>query len=148
MSEASKLRRTIADMEFELSILGASLARAKKEEMVKCLHCELKTKVKNTTLLKFHYYESPHGCSGGDSWGFKCYATVCDKCLHAGVAYADDEPVGEYGFGERHYDFIYDHLDQFGEVLEVHNRDHIGWFYMKGATLQEIIEQSRENLRA
>jgi len=147
MSEASKLRRRIASMDFELSILNVSLARAKCEEMVNCSHCETKTKVKKTTLLKFHYYVEPSGCSAGDYWSFRCYATVCDKCQHVEHASENDALMDESGFLNRHYDFIVDHLDQFGEVLDVH-REQIGWFYMNGETLQEILDDSRQKKAA
>ena len=144
MSEASKLRRTIAAIELELGIKKAALRRAKAEEMVTCSHCELKTKVKHTTLLKFYSYISPHGCSGGDYWTSKCYATVCDKCQHVDHAYDDDPVINIKEFFNRHYDFITDHIEQFGEVLDVYLDNHIGWFHMHGETLQYVLDQAHQ----
>jgi len=137
MSEASTLRRKLGHMEIEMSILKASLARAKGEEMATCSHCKTKSKVKNTTLLKFHGYVSPHGCNGGDYWNFKCYGVVCRKCISVTPSYYNDSNDSIF------YDFAADHEFQFGEVLDVHLREHIGWFYMKGDILRTVICEAR-----
>ena len=52
MSEANTLRRKIGHMEIEMSILQASLARAKGEEMTTCPHCDAKTKVKKNNTFE------------------------------------------------------------------------------------------------
>ena len=45
-----------------------------------CQKCGGRTKIKTLTLIQTHWYESPHGCTGGDLWHSGESQVRCPKC--------------------------------------------------------------------
>lgn len=45
-----------------------------------CKNCARKSQMRIVKYAKWHWYESPHGCMGGDQWHFGGYLITCPKC--------------------------------------------------------------------
>lgn len=74
----------IAHIDEQIAGLQAERERVQRRRMVKCVHCEKRTRIDRLLFVQRVEYESPYGCSGGDYYydgegGFAC--PHCD-CLN------------------------------------------------------------------
>ena len=48
--------------------------------VVKCKSCGKGTQARNLQFCRYYWYETPHGCMGGDHWHSNGFMVVCPKC--------------------------------------------------------------------
>jgi len=107
----------------------------KSRKTIKCDSCEKRTPINKVLILKKYQYESPYGCTGGDYWSFgNEYKWWCDKCGTWERAYT----VSSYATKSNDkYEFIHNHINYFGEVLDLYREE----------TIQEIRNNMKKRQR-
>lgn len=110
MSKADYIEKRIKALEKELELCKSSLVTAQGDEYFFCPHCTQRTKVSGTTIVREHFYISPHGCTGGDYWRFNHYLVVCEKCSAVNKVIADSDL----------YNFVDTRIRSFNSVLDWH----------------------------
>lgn len=45
-----------------------------------CKKCGKRSQARNIKFSRYYWYESPHGCIGGDAWHWDGYIVSCSKC--------------------------------------------------------------------
>jgi hypothetical protein len=73
---------SVASIEKEIDRLENDLELAKKNKLIKCIHCGAKRAAKNIVYIQTLWYQGPYSCTGGDHWlngegKFNCL--VCGK---------------------------------------------------------------------
>jgi hypothetical protein len=82
-----ELRTDRAAKKAELDAIDALIKVELSKTLVRCessnygLGCGMAMEVRELTFIQTHWYESPHGCNGGDMWH---RGEGNFKCLHCG----------------------------------------------------------------
>jgi hypothetical protein len=51
-----------------------------ERSLIHCKSCGKGTQAKNIRFARYYWYESPHGCMGGDHWHSNGFVIYCPKC--------------------------------------------------------------------
>ena len=64
-----------------------AIAAKLSHTLVRCGQCRIGHEVRELIYLQTHWYESPHGCSGGDTWHAGEGQWACPDCGHTNRLY-------------------------------------------------------------
>lgn len=67
MSESST-KDKLARLEARKATLLKKLKSERSEKTIRCASCKSYHKIKDLACIQTHWYEEPHGCTGGDNW--------------------------------------------------------------------------------
>jgi hypothetical protein len=85
----SSINDQIKEKSAELKLLNKKksiIAKLKKSKTIVCVGnfynkgCGTRLQIKNLTYIQTHWYESPWGCTGGDTWHESEANFICPKC--------------------------------------------------------------------
>lgn len=76
-----------------LAVIDAKIRERKSQTLVRCdsdsngRGCGAAHEVRNVEYIQTHWYEGPHGCSGGDFWHRGEGQWACPSCGHKNRLY-------------------------------------------------------------
>lgn len=73
---------------------------------VLCNKCGKRSQIKNVTFSRYYWYESPHGCMGGDTWHTDGFIVVCPKCDKWNHAHKPTKALPNYDIQKMEYRMI------------------------------------------
>jgi len=97
---------------------------------ITCVSCERRQLIANTELIQTHWYEGPHGCTGGDTWHPGECQFVCGHCgvLNRLLTHPEwDERAGRYVDLGQDF-FLQRYKPRFKQVTDVYDRAMPGQF--------------------
>lgn len=77
----------------QLAKIQTKITKHKKNTLVQCVNncqglgCGMRHKIKDLEYIQTHWYESPHGCTGGDTWHSGEGNFICPHCEHRNRLY-------------------------------------------------------------
>jgi hypothetical protein len=77
-----QLKIVIAHHRNAIEKLQAKLNEERRNVEFQCECCGEKHAMKDCDVIQTHWYESPHGCMGGDTWHENDIHIVCPKTGH------------------------------------------------------------------
>ena len=112
LPKLKKIRKKIEDLEeiYDEMISSLSISNAEfkitENSTILCKKCNKRSRVKNVEYLVWYWYETPHGCTGGDEYHKGGYNVECPKCgfvskITKASVYASKEDKYEYKTFER-----------------------------------------------
>ena len=87
--------------------------------VVKYKSCGKGTQAKNIQFCRYYWYETPHGCMGGDTWHTNGFMMVCPKCGEREHVHPATKALPLYDIQEMEYRIIERLLkfaQQYGDV--------------------------------
>lgn len=70
----------IADLDAQIVALQARREALQRCRRITCEHCRAQTPIGELTFEQTHWYERPHGCTGGDHWWPGDAFFACPQC--------------------------------------------------------------------
>ncbi len=63
-----QIEKEIVEVEKQLKKLQYQRKHAHRRRLINCIHCDQRTQLGSLIYIQTHWYEEPHGCTGGDWW--------------------------------------------------------------------------------
>jgi hypothetical protein len=108
----------IAEIDAQIKALQVRRDEVQRCRSVACEHCHATTPIRELTYVQSHWYERPHGCTGGDNWWPGDAFFDCPHCKRenripkTATTYVKQSPhLGLYGLGR-----------YFGATVDTHDR--------------------------
>lgn len=80
MRTEKELVRALEIKAIEAAAVKEELYEVRSRKLLKCSHCNRRTRVCDLVLIQRYWYEEPYGCTGGDRWHKGELQYECPKC--------------------------------------------------------------------
>jgi hypothetical protein len=126
------ISRALARVREEEATLLDQLDLARSRLRFDC-GCGKRHAIKDCVLIQSHWYEDPHGCTGGDTWHTGEMAIICPDTDHKNRLFFDSKNKVDYEH-RNWYDYsaelqfrrLYLHL--FKDVVDDYDKDRRSWW--------------------
>jgi hypothetical protein len=111
-AELEGLLEQLRATEVEASRIRTLVNKAKRKTRVMCHACGRRYAVKNLVYIQTHWYEGPHGCTGGDRWHMDEGQFICPGCNTRNRLFERPEVEDLKRYFKRIEETHYDHYEQ------------------------------------
>ncbi len=90
MARIDSLNQQIAAHADSIEKLREEKQKTFRAKIISCAHCNARAALSRFGFIQDYWYESPHGCMGGDHWHYsktKLCHIVCPSCNTANYIY-------------------------------------------------------------